>query len=123
MTKCELNFKIEFLCSKNSEQLYEYNNFINNHPNGSFFQCSDWGKVKRNWQSEIIVVRGDDGKIRGGALILIKNLSPSINIPIKKSMLYVPRGPVCDYSDETVFYALLNGIKDAAKRHHAAFFV
>ena len=103
-------YTVEILTGDTSE----YDAFINEHPSGSFYQCSAWREVKDNWRSEIVVVRNSDGKICGGALVLIRQLPL-----IKLSMLYIPRGPVYDFHDEAAAAKLFEGIKIVSKRHRA----
>ena len=67
----------------------EYERFCSENINGSFTQSSCWTRVKDNWSSEYIIVRGKNGSIIGTMLILVKK------IPfLKTSMLYATRGPV-----------------------------
>ena len=52
--------------------------------------------MKSDWKNEIIVVRDEDGKIKASLSLLIRKL-PYINY----SIMYAPRGPVCNPEDET----------------------
>ena len=91
----------------------EYEAFILSHPKGHFTQSSMWGKQKTAWTFRAVVVRGDDGKIKGSMGILIRKA------PIfPASMLYCCRGPVCDLDDRETFAQLLEGAKDLAKQYH-----
>ena len=95
-------------------QYQEYEDFVLAHPNGSITQSVLWHKVKSNWSPEVVVVRGDDGKIIAGVSLLARKI-PGLGT----SMLYAPRGPVCDYSDKALLSALQQGINLAAKKHKA----
>ncbi len=99
------------LLSKN--RYNEYEQFARRHRYGSFMQSVNWAKVKENWGNEVVVSRSGDGTIRGGMLVLIKRL------PLGYSMLYSPRGPVCDYEDRETMADLLEGAKALAKKHKA----
>ena len=99
----------EFLNSSNAD---EFESFVSTHENGSFMQSPIWGNVKANWESEGLISRGCDGRIRGTCLVLIKRL------PLC-SMLYAPRGPVCDYNDAVTLADIVRGIDDIAKKYHA----
>lgn len=102
---------MEFLSDSNIE---EYESFVKSHKNGSFMQSYYWSKVKSEWKHEIIVSRNDNGEIIGSMLILIKTA------PIfKYSLLYAPRGPVCNLYDKEVFLDLLSGVKELAKKYNA----
>ena len=94
----------------------EYEDFASSHRYGSFMQSVNWTKVKDNWGHEVLVVRDQDGAIRGGALVLLKKL------PLGYTMLYSPRGPVCDYLDKGVMQVLLSGIRELAQKHKGVFF-
>ena len=92
----------------------EYEEFVKSHPNGSITQSVLWHGVKSNWLPEVVVVRDSGGKIIAGVSILVRRI-PGLGT----SMLYAPRGPVCDYADKAVLKALQQGVKLAAKKHRA----
>lgn len=101
---------MEFLSNSNID---EYENFVKNHINGSFMQSYYWTKIKNDWNSEIIVSRDENGKIIGSMLVLIKT------VPfLKYSLLYSPRGPVCDFYNKKVLGDLLNGVKEISKKYN-----
>ena len=93
----------------------EYEAFAKSHRYGSFMQSINWTKVKENWGHEIIVVRDSSGAVCAGTLVLIKKL------PLGYTMLYSPRGPVCDYLNKEQMEEILFGIKELAKKHKAVF--
>ncbi len=95
------------------EQYPEYEAFVRSHINGGFTQSLNWTKVKNNWQSEVVVSRNKWGNIVGGALILIMKMPV-----VGASMLYCPRGPVCDYRDKEVLKDLLDGALEVAKQYN-----
>ena len=95
----------------------EYYNFVLNHPNTHFMQGPEWAKIKGNWRNEIIVVRDDNGKITGSMSVLIQKM-PVIN----RTMLYCPRGLVCDFSDKETFAKLIDELKKLAKKEKAFIF-
>lgn len=99
----------EFLSSTNAN---DYESFVAAHKNGSFMQSLAWANVKANWNSEAIVSRGDDGRIQGACLVLVKKLPFS-------SLLYAPRGPVCDFTDSETLADISEGIDALAKKYHA----
>ena len=98
------------------KQYDEFDRFCAGHPHGAFQQSPRWGQVKNEWDSEIVVSRGEDGKIRGGIFILIRKIGI-------KSMMYACRGPVCDYDDPEMIKDLMNGVKQVAKKHKAYIFI
>ena len=92
----------------------EYEEFVKNHPCGTFTQSIKWTGVKNNWGHEIVVSRDKDGKIVGGCLVLIRKIPV-----IGTSFLYSPRGPICDLHDEAVLSDLKKGIDVLAKKYRA----
>jgi len=95
------------------EQYPEYEAFIRSHENGGFTQSIHWPKVKNNWQYEIVASRDENGALKGAMLVLI------MKIPlVGTSMLYCPRGPVCDYHDKETLKDLLDGGLEVAKRYN-----
>lgn len=96
----------------NPAQYNEYEQFVKTHENGSFMQSLNWHKVKNNWGLEVVVSRDDNGKIKGSVLILVQKI-------LFWSLLYAPRGPVCDFSDKKTITDLVAGIKEVAKKHNA----
>lgn len=95
------------------ETMAEYEAFIQSHPQGHFAQSHLWGRQKSAWKFQAIVVRGDDGAIRGSIGVLIRKA------PIfPASMLYICRGPVCDLTDRATLEELIRGAKELAKQHN-----
>ena len=98
-------------------QSTEYEAFVGNHRNGSIMQSLGWSRVKCSWNREAIVLRDSDGAITAAMQILAKKL------PIfGKSILYAPRGPVCDLHDGRAVAELFEGVKVLAKKHDAYLF-
>lgn len=73
-----------------------------------------WKDVKNNWGFDAIVSKGDDGKIRGAVAVLNQKVPV-----IGTSLLYAPRGPVCDYDDEETLLDLKKGVDELAKKYKA----
>ncbi len=98
------------------EKYTEFDEFCSKHPHGAFQQSPRWGIVKSEWDTEVVVVRDDEGQIKGGIFILIRKMGI-------KSMMYACRGPVCDYTDADMIKELLEGVKQVAKKHNAYQFI
>lgn len=95
----------------------EYEEFVKSHPKGTITQSARWAKVKKNWKHDIVVSRSSNGEIKGGMLILTKS------IPILGySLLYSPRGPVCNYDDHHTLADLMQGVKQIRKKRHGYLF-
>jgi lipid II:glycine glycyltransferase (peptidoglycan interpeptide bridge formation enzyme) len=84
------------------------------HPKGHFMQSPEWAKVKSNWKNEIITVEDENGNIKGSMSVLIRKL-PLLNY----TMMYSPRGPVCDVHDEDTLQRLLDKTKLLAKKYRS----
>jgi len=91
----------------------ELEKFLATHPKSHFMQSLMWTKIKDNWQHEFVVAY-DDKKIVGAMLILIHKL-PLFNT----TLMYAPRGPVCDIHNKEVFEGLINKAKELAKKYNA----
>lgn len=94
--------------------LSEYEDFVSHQKNISFMQSAKWAQVKSNWENEAVVVRNNKGEIEGSCLVLIKKL-PLVN----KSLLYAPRGPVCDYNNTVLLKKIFSEIDRLAVRYNA----
>ncbi|MEG1875773.1 MAG: peptidoglycan bridge formation glycyltransferase FemA/FemB family protein [Angelakisella sp.] len=103
----------ELLDFNNQQACTEYEDFVKNHRAGSFMQSLRWCKVKNTWGHEALLVRRA-GKVIGTMLILVKKV-PLLHT----SLLYAPRGPVCDLHDREVVAALLDAARGLSKKHHA----
>lgn len=92
----------------------EYQDFLEKHEKGHYAQSLEWAKIKNEWQNEIIIIRDNQGNIKGSMSILIRKL-PYIN----QSLMYSPRGPVCDVDDEETFRKLIEEADILAKKYKA----
>ena len=77
-------------------------------------QSHDWSKVKSSWTWEAVVVRGEDGRIKGSMALLIRKMPL---FPI--TLMYCPRGPVCDLRDRETVAQLVEGAKAVAKKYRS----
>ena len=100
----------------NTEQMQnrEYEEFLKNHYKGHYAQSTSWAKIKSDWENEIIIVRDDNNKIKGTMSVLIRKLPY-----FKKTLMYAPRGPVCDLDDEETFRKIMEEADKLAKKHKA----
>lgn len=90
----------------------KYTAFIQEHPKGHFMQSQGWAKLKSSWTHEIIYVEDENGEIKGSMSLLIRKLPF-----LKYTMMYSPRGPVCDPHDAQTIKELLEKAKIVAKKH------
>lgn len=91
----------------------EYVKFIKNFPSVSFMQDYGWGNVKSSWIKEYIYME-KDGKIYAAMSCLIKKLPL-----LKHTIIYVPRGPVCDIKDLYILKQLIKEADDIVKKYKA----
>lgn len=92
----------------------EHDQFVENHSLCNLLQSSSWAKVKDNWGSELVGVY-NDGRLVASSLVLIKVL------PMKFTMLYTPRGPIMDYTNQALVKYFFEEIKKYGKRKKALF--
>ncbi len=97
----------------NKKEVKEYEEFLNSYKNYNFMQDLKWKDVKRNWNYEVVYLK-ENNKIYAGMLILIKKI-PHTNI----SLMYSPRGPVCDIYNIEVVNKLILEAKPLAKKYNA----
>lgn len=90
----------------------EYEEFVEGHKQGSFLQSIYWSRVKEGWGCEPVVVRDEAGKIKAVMMVLIKSV-PFLNL----TYMYAPRGPVCDYTDETALKGLMVKVDELQRRY------
>ena len=90
----------------------EYQEFLESHEKGHYAQSLEWAKVKSDWKNEIIIIRDEKGKIKASLSLLIRKL-PYINY----SIMYAPRGPVCNPDDEESFKELIKKADELAKKY------
>ena len=72
-----------------------------------------WAGVKNEWDWQVVLVRDEEGAIVGSMAILIRRMP---GMPY--TMLYSPRGPVCDPHDEVTLAALMQGARRLARERH-----
>lgn len=90
----------------------KYENFIQSHPKGHFMQSPGWARVKSFWKNEIIMVEDENHEIKGSISLLIRKI-PFLPCTI----MYSPRGPVCDPHDSATMKELLDKARQLAKKH------
>ena len=95
-------------------ELEEYEQFLMQHPKGNFAQSSLWAKQKPDWNWDAIIVRGDDGKIKGSLAVMTRKV-PGFPYTI----MYGCRGPVCDLDDEDTLTKLIDGAKQLAAQRRS----
>jgi peptidoglycan pentaglycine glycine transferase (the first glycine) len=90
----------------------KYEAFLQAHPKGHFMQSPQWAQVKSFWKNEVVTVEDENGRIKGSISLLIRKIPM---LPF--TMMYSPRGPVCDSHDEETIKALLEKYRKLAKKY------
>lgn len=86
--------------------------FVDAHPNSHFLQTPRWAQVKEYWDWRgILAYWGTE--LVGTMSVLIRHL------PLGLTILYAPRGPVCDRKDPFVMSVLLEGAQELARQQHS----
>jgi peptidoglycan pentaglycine glycine transferase (the first glycine) len=99
------------------KDLEAYRQFIMGSEKGHFMQTPEWGSVKSAWKWEAVVEKNAAGEIVGAMAVLIRRVP---GLPF--TLLYAPRGPVCDIKDREVFSRLLGGVRALAVKYKAYLF-
>ncbi len=89
----------------------EYNSYVKTCSFAPITQTEAWGKLKIDWEKRYCGIFDSDGKMCGGAVLLIRKLAPMFKLA------YCPRGPVFDLSDGEIFSAFMDGIRVFAKKN------
>lgn len=92
----------------------EHDQFAKASPQTNLLQSSSWAKIKDNWGNERIGFY-KDGQLVASASILIRPL------PLGFTLLYIPRGPIMDYSDVALVEFVLKTLKKYGKTKRALF--
>jgi lipid II:glycine glycyltransferase (peptidoglycan interpeptide bridge formation enzyme) len=99
------------------ENIEEYNKFVQKNQKGHFMQSTQWGAVKTAWKQEIVVSRNKDGEIVGGIAVLIRKVPA-----IPYTLMYAPRGPVCDVHNKEIVTDLFAGVRALGVKNKAYLF-
>lgn len=103
-----MSVNIEKVTQKNIET---FENFINNSPYGHMFQSIKWANVKNPSMWEGFLCKDEKGNICGCISIMIVKQKEN------ETLLYIPRGPVCDPNDEKTITEFLTSVKISAQKY------
>lgn len=94
-------------------QVKKYNEFVRNRKHTSCLQDLNWAYVKsKEWKGEAVFLE-KNGNITACMSLLIRTFARG------KSIIYAPRGPVCNAYDITTIKELIEEIKPLAKKYNA----
>lgn len=97
------NYITEVVTKNNAAELDKY---VVSSPKAHFMQMSSWADVKNNWKWRGVVCKDSEGAIAGTIAVLIRKVPA-----LPYSLLYCPRGPVCDLHNKEVFTELMTAVK------------
>ncbi len=100
------------LDKNNVEDVKRYETFMRNAPTRSITQDPNWANVKDDWGNEQVYVERD-GEIVAAMSLLIRK------VPGGYSLLYAPRGPICDLHDQKLVEELIEEAEVLVKKHKA----
>lgn len=92
------------------------NSFNLNNSKGHIFQTSYWASLKKDWKHKYIIGYDESDNIILTATMLLRK-APYINA----YMGYIPRGFICDYSNNKVLIDFTEYLRDFSKKNKIAF--
>jgi lipid II:glycine glycyltransferase (peptidoglycan interpeptide bridge formation enzyme) len=113
-----------------------WNSLISTLPNPHFLQTYEWGQVKAKYEwSPLYAVWEDDGKwkvestlnhlstIRSpvAAALILKRQILQNGFAARLSVLYLPKGPLLDWTNESLRHRVLNDLQSFARKQGAIF--
>lgn len=101
------------LDKENKSMVEKYNEFVRNRNHTSALQDLNWAYVKKEeWIHEAVYLE-KNGHITATMSMLVRTFIKGF------SMIYVPRGPVCDAYDIATIKELIEEAKEVAKKYNA----
>jgi peptidoglycan pentaglycine glycine transferase (the first glycine) len=99
-----------------------WNEIISNLPGRHILQTWEWGQVKEahGWQAQHRVWSDAAGSPQAAALILTRSLPVPV-LSRRLRMLYIPRGPLMDWSDTELRTRVLDDLQQMTKAAGAIF--
>lgn len=94
----------------------DINNFNKTHDKGHIFQTSYWAHLKKDWNHKFIMGYDENNNAVLSATIILRK-APYVNT----YMGYIPRGFVCDYTNNQLLIDFTEYLRDFAKKNKIAF--
>jgi lipid II:glycine glycyltransferase (peptidoglycan interpeptide bridge formation enzyme) len=103
-------------------QASDWNDLIAHLPGAHALQTWEWGRVKAEvgWQAHPLVWKDANGLICAGALLLQRSIRLG-GFTLKMSVMYIPRGPILDWSDSELVSQILDDLQTFARQKGAIF--
>ncbi len=99
-----------------------WNQLVKDLPGAHVLQSWQWAEVKRDigWLPLPLVWRDAAGAVCAAALVLKRSI-PMGGFAMRLCVMYVPRGPLLDWSDAVLANQVLDDLQQLAKKHSAIF--
>ena len=103
-------------------QASDWNNLIAHLPGAHALQTWEWGRIKAQvgWQAHPLIWKDDEGSICAGALLLQRSIHLG-GFALKMSVMYIPRGPMLDWSKTELVSQVLDNLQAFAHQKGAIF--
>lgn len=95
----------------------DWNHFISQLPDPHFLQTWEWAQVKAKYGWEPMPFIWDDS----AAAMILKRRIPIGGLAARLSILYAPKGPLLDWSNEPLRKRVLDDLQSFAKKQGAVF--
>lgn len=100
------------------EELKGWRDFVAASPHGDVLQCLEWGPVKRP-ESQPLAVSIKSGEGFDATALVLKRTLPLRRLTMSRSLFYLPRGPILDWSKPDLFEQMVEELKMEARKHRA----
>lgn len=106
----------------NISQNHQWNHLIKDLPGAHALQTLEWAQVKSQfgWEAHPLLWRDGGGQVVAAALVLQRWVIRS-GFALPLSVMYSPRGPLLDWSDEHLVHLVLDDLQKFAKGQKAIF--
>jgi len=100
----------------------DWNQKIKDLPGAHALQTWQWGQVKSKfgWQPHFLLWHNNAGGVKAAALVLQRTISLG-GFAMRLSVMYVPRGPLLDWSEDSRVKQVLGDLRNFAKKKGAIF--
>lgn len=91
-------------------------------PGAHILQTWDWASLKQKygWSARPVSWQDEQGKTKAAAMVLLRSLPAPWSLAGLRVM-YVPKGPICDWERSEEYLQVLNDLADLARKERAIF--
>lgn len=99
-----------------------WNRVLSSIPNSHILQTSHWAKVKSRvgWKANYLIWKDPEGIVQAAAMLLLKEI-PIFSRIFRTCIMYIPRGPILDWTDHFIGKQILNDLIVFARKNKAIF--